>query len=81
MVLIRALTEAARSIFLLRRLDWYWSSVEPPNMKLMMGRGLDGCSAPAIALSAKGVVSVSRVGSRMYHLRCPARINFFYQEL
>ena len=32
-------------------------------MKLMVGRGSDGCLAPAIALLAAGVVSVPRVGS------------------
>ena len=45
-------------------------------MKLMVGRGSDGCSAPAIALSAARAVSVSRVDSRMYLLRCLAWINF-----
>ena len=39
MVFIRALTEVARSIFLLRLLDCYWSSVGPLNMKLMVDRG------------------------------------------
>ena len=63
MVFIRALTEAARSIFLIRLLDLYWSLTRPPNIKLMVGRGLDGCSAPAIALSAAGAVSVSWVSS------------------
>ena len=72
----QARTEAARSIFLLYRLDWYWSSAGPPNMKLMVGRGSDGCSAPAISLLAAGVVSVPWVGSQMYLLRCLARINF-----
>ena len=32
-------------------------------MKLMVGRGSDGCSAPTIALSATRAVSVSQVGS------------------
>ena len=73
---IRALAEAARSILLLYRLDWYWSLVGPPNMKLMVGRGSEGCSVRAIALSAAGVISVPRVSSRMYLLRCPAWINF-----
>ena len=45
-------------------------------MKLMVGRGSDGCSAPAIALSAVGTVSVLWVGSRMYLMRSLARINF-----
>ena len=58
MVFIWALIEAERSIFLLCRLDWYWSSAGPPNMKLMVGRGSAGCSAPVIALLATGVVSV-----------------------
>ena len=40
------------------------------------GQGSVGCSAPTIALLAAGAVSVPRVGSRMYLLRCPARINF-----
>ena len=34
-------------------------------MKLMVGLGLDGCLASAIALSTAGAVSVPRVGSRM----------------
>ena len=37
MLFILALTEAVRSIFILCRLNWYWSSVEPSNMKLMVG--------------------------------------------
>ena len=45
-------------------------------MKLMVRQGSDGFSAPAIALSAVGAVSVPWVGSRMYLLRCPSRINF-----
>ena len=54
MVFIRVLTEAARSILLLCLLDLYWSSVGPLNMKLMVGRGSDGCSMPTIALFAAG---------------------------
>ena len=76
MVFIRALAKAARRIFLLYLLDWYWSSDGPPNMKLMVGRGSNGCSTPAIALSIVRVVSVLRVGSRIYLLMCPTRINF-----
>ena len=76
LMMFTTLTKVARSIFLLCRLDWYWSSVGPPDMKLMVGRGSDGCSAPIIALSATRVVSVQWVDSRMYLLRCPARINF-----
>ena len=72
----RALTEAAQSIFLLCRLDWFWSSAGLPNMKLMVGQGSNEYSAPAIALSAAGAVFVPRVGSRMYLLRCLVRINF-----
>ena len=72
----RALAEAAQSIFLLCRLDWFWSSVGPPNMKLMVGQGSNEYSVPAITLSTAGAVFVPRVGSRMYLLRCPARINF-----
>ena len=65
MVFTRALIEVARSIFFLCSLDWYWSSAGPPNMKLMVGLGSDGCSAPTIALLAMGAVSIPRVGSRM----------------
>ena len=57
-VFIQALAEAARNILLICRLDWYWSSVGPPNMKLMVGRGSDGCSAPTIVLSATEAVSI-----------------------
>ena len=63
MVFIRDLTEAVWSIFLLHRLDWYWCSAGPPNMKLMVGRGSYGCSAPAIAMLVAGAVSVPWVGS------------------
>ena len=73
---IRALVEVARSILLLCCLDWYWSSIGPPNMKLMVGRGSDGCSALAIALLAAGAFSVPQVSSQMYLLRCPIRMNF-----
>ena len=65
MVFTRALTEAVGSIFFLCSLDWYWSSTGPPNMKLMVGLGSDGCSAPTIALLAVGAVSIQRVGSPM----------------
>ena len=76
MVFILVLTEVTWSIFLLCRLDWNWSSVGPPNTKLIVGEGSDGCSILTIALSTTGAVSISRVGSRMYLLRCLAQINF-----
>ena len=52
-VFIRALDETGRSILLLCYLDWYWSSVRPPNMKLMVGRGSDGCSGLPICSSGR----------------------------
>ena len=36
-VFIWALAETAQSILLLCRLDWYWSSAGPLNMKLIVG--------------------------------------------
>ena len=76
MVFIRALDETAWRILLLCLLDWYWYSAGPPNMKLIVSRGSDGCSGLAIALSATVAVSVPWAGSRMYLLRYLARINF-----
>ena len=75
MVFTRALTEAACSIFRLCLLDRYWSSIRPPNTKLMVGWDSDGCSVAAMALSAAGAVSIPQAGSRMNPLRCPVRIN------
>ena len=80
-VFTRALTEAVRSDLLRCFLDWYWVSVGPPSMKLMVGRGSGACSISAIALSVVGAAVAPRVGSLKYRLRWPAQISFSIRNL
>ena len=71
-----ALTEAARSIFLLCFLDCYWLSCGPPSIKLMAGWEPEACSVSTTAMSVVGAAATPLDGSRIYLLRCPARISF-----
>ena len=80
-VLILALTEASRSIFLCYFLDRYSLSTGPRRMKLMVGRGSGACWISTTALSDVGAKVAPRDGSLRNLLRCPARISLSIKNL